>query len=300
MYSRSHSGYAGYECGRVKKKVWRQTIDKSLIKGNTIKASCEELGYARSSYYKVRKSNEKQEQIAITALSTIRKIKQRMPNLGGKKMYKCIKKTGELEMGRDKFFRLLREHDLLVYRKAKYSVTTNSNHPFKVYKNLIKERVVTRPNEVWVSDITYLKCGDKFCYLSLITDLYSRKIVGYHVNRTLEMEGAIKALQMAYKAGSPEIHHSDRGSQYCSYKYTTQLKKRSVKISMTEGGNCYENAVAERLNGILKHEFNLNANFTSLEQAKKVAHQAIHTYNTERPHWALDLQIPNDVYLSAA
>lgn len=266
--------------------------------------ACKTLGYARSSYYKALKQSKKKRLVSTKVLEKVLKIKQLMPNIGGRKIYRILEKesccTKAVKIGRDQLFKLLREQDLLVERKRKYAITTDSNHPFKKYKNLIKKTMISRVNQVWVSDITYLRYNEKFCYLSLITDVYSRKIVGYHINTTLELQGTLEALKNAYKLGSPEIHHSDRGSQYCSYKYTKMLKKRSVKISMTEDGNCYENAIAERINGILKHEFNLNTKFTNLKQAQKATQEAIKIYNSKRPHWSLDLKIPDEVYFKAA
>jgi putative transposase len=254
----------------------------------------------RSSYYKLHKRIKERKLISHRVRNEVVKIKSVMPNIGGKKIHKILEGKGVAMIGRDKLFSLLRSEDLLVHRKRKYAITTDSNHPFKKYKNLIKGVEIKRVNQVWVSDITYLRYQDKFCYLSLITDVYSRKIVGYHVNTTLELEGTMKALKEAYKHGTPEVHHSDRGSQYCSYRYTRELKKKEVKISMTEDGNCYENAIAERINGILKNEFNLNTNFTSIKQVKKATKQAIEIYNAERPHWALGLQVPNEVFLKIA
>jgi transposase InsO family protein len=226
-----------------------------------------------------------------------------MPKVGGKKLHYLLRQalleSGNKELGRDRLFDLLREKNLLVERKKKYAITTNSKHPFKVYKNLIMKEIATHSNHIWVSDITYIRTKEGFSYLSLITDLYSRKIVGYHASDSLELVGCVKALEMAYKRGKPKIHHSDRGSQYCSHQYTNMLKKHNVKISMTENGNCYENAVAERMNGILKQEFNLNATFVNLKHVRKAVEQAIKVYNSKRPNWSLKLKTPDQIYLAA-
>lgn len=226
-----------------------------------------------------------------------------MPKIGGKKLYFLLRQTllrsGNIELGRDRLFELLRENNLLVERRRKYAVTTNSNHPYKVHKNLILSEVVTHSNQIWVSDITYIKTKNGFSYLSLITDLYSRKIVGYHASDSLELIGCVKALKMALKKGKPGIHHSDRGSQYCSRQYTTLLRKKGVKISMTESGNCYENAVAERMNGILKQEFNLNATFVDLKHVRKAVDQAVKVYNSKRPNWAIKFKTPDQMYTAA-
>jgi transposase InsO family protein len=226
-----------------------------------------------------------------------------MPRIGGKKLHYLLRKTllesGNMSLGRDRLFELLRERNMLIERRRRYAVTTNSKHPFKTYKNLILGKEITRPNQVWVSDITYVRTKEGFSYVSLVTDLFSRKIVGYHANQTLELEGCVKALKQALKHGEPEIHHSDRGSQYCSYVYTKMLKKQNAKISMAEAGNCYENAVAERINGILKQEFNLNATFINLKHVQKAVGQAVKIYNSKRPNWSLNLKMPDQVYFAA-
>ena len=226
-----------------------------------------------------------------------------MPVLGTRKLHYLLRKklleSGHACLGRDRLFALLRQKNMLIKRKRKYAVTTDSNHPFKKYGNLVLDTVITHPNQVWVSDITYVRTVQGFCYVSLVMDLYSRKIVGYHASSSLELEGCVKALKIALKCGKPEIHHSDRGSQYCSHIYTGLLKKEDAEISMAEAGNCYENANAERINGILKQEFNLNATFESLKQVRKTLKQAVKVYNQKRPHWSLNLQVPDKVYAAA-
>ena len=198
-------------------------------------------------------------------------------------------------MGRDLFFDYLRAHGQLIRPRRRYVVTTQSSHRFRIYKNLIQGRVLTGPHQVWVSDITYLRTRKGFCYLSLITDAWSRKIVGYEVSDNLELEGCLKALRRAFKqlpANHKLTHHSDRGIQYCSNVYTSELTKRAVEISMAEKGNCYQNAIAERVNGILKSEFYLDAKFSDLEEAKAATSQSIWLYNCLRPHWNLDFKTP--------
>ena len=166
----------------------------------------------------------------------------------------------DLKVGRDQLFRILRENRLLIRRKKYSSRTTNSYHRFYKYDNIIKDLEINRPNQVWASDITYIRTIKGFCYLALITDMYSRKIVGYDLSDSLELKGCVRALNKAiYNAKNIErlIHHSDRGIQYCSNVYTQILKRKKIKISMTEENHCYENALAERVNGILKDEFYL-------------------------------------------
>jgi transposase InsO family protein len=226
-----------------------------------------------------------------------------MPRIGGRKLHHLLRQTllksGHISLGRDRLFDLLRQNDMLIERRPKFVKTTNSNHPFKKYGNLILGQPITRPNQVWVSDITYVRMNNGFAYISLITDLFSKRIVGYHASTSLELKGCIKALNMALRQGKPEIHHSDRGSQYCSYQYTSILKKQKTKISMADAGNCYQNAVAERVNGILKEEFKLNATFENLNQITKVLQQSVEIYNTKRPHWSLNLETPEKAYRAA-
>ena len=188
--------------------------------------------------------------------------------------------------------------------KKKYSTrTTNSLHRFYKYKNIIKDVEVTRPNQVWVSDITYIRTIKGFCYLALVTDMYSRKIVGYNLSDSLELTGCVRALQIALKQSgkrSSLIHHSDRGIQYCSNIYTQILKKNNITISMTEDNHCYENAMAERVNGILKDEFYLDQTFTDVTHAKRATKNAINLYNQIRLHLSLDFKTPNYVHQNAA
>lgn len=204
-----------------------------------------------------------------------------------------------LKVGRDTLFNVLRKHNMLTLRKKYSSRTTNSLHRFYKYKNIIKDVEVTRPNQVWASDITYIRTVKGFCYLALITDMYSRKIVGHDLSDSLELNGCVRALQKAlYQAKSFKglIHHSDRGIQYCSNVYTLILKRNKIDISMTEENHCYENALAERVNGILKDEFYLDQTFTNIAHAKRATKNAINLYNEVRLHLSLDFKTPNTVY----
>ena len=177
-----------------------------------------------------------------------------------------------LKVGRDTLFKVLRKHNMLTLRKKSSARTTNSMHRFYKYKNIIKNLNVTRSNQVWVSDITYIRTIKGFCYLALITDMHSRKIVGYDLSDSLELKGCVRALNKAiYQAKDIKglIHHSDRGIQYCSNVYTQILKRKKMEISMTEENHCYENAMAERVNGILKDEFYLDQTFMNVAHAKR-------------------------------
>ena len=192
---------------------------------------------------------------------------------------------------------------MLTLRKKYSSRTTNSLHRFYKYHNIIKDFKVSRPNQIWVSDITYIRTIKGFCYLALITDAYSRKIVGYDLSNSLELSGCVRALNKAlYKAKNIDglIHHSDRGIQYCSNVYTQILKRHKISISMTEDNHCYENAIAERINGILKDEFYLDQTFTDVDHAKRATKNAINLYNQVRLHLSLDYKTPNMVYLKTA
>lgn len=209
-----------------------------------------------------------------------------------------IKRCGR-GYGRNKLFDLLRNNDLLLKRRRRYSITTNSNHTFYKHTNQLAKARITAPDQAWVSDITYLRTRHKFVYLSLVTDVYSRKIVGWNVDVSLAVEGAIGAMKMAIanSSGTKDlIHHSDRGIQYCCYAYNELTKKHGIKMSMGQTGNCYDNAIAERVNGILKDEYLLDSEFVDIKQAVKAVKEAIYLYNYERPHWSLNLKKPADVY----
>lgn len=217
-------------------------------------------------------------------------IRARMPRIGTRKLYYLLQEAFNnegIKMGRDSLFRLLREEYLLIQKKRKYTITTNSKHFMHKHPNLVKELSIKRPEQVWVADITYIPVDKGFNYLHLITDAYSKKIVGYEMCDNMTTMSTLKALQMALKGRSYQgklIHHSDRGLQYCSAVYTGLLKKNGIDISMTIDGDPYENAVAERVNGILKDEFGLGETNTTTDEAKKMVRQAVEIYNTERPH----------------
>jgi putative transposase len=205
-----------------------------------------------------------------------------------------------IKLGRDRFFDLLREEHLLVERRRSRTRTTNSFHRFRVWPNRVKGLAVTRPDQVWVSDITYIRRRGGFAYLFLVTDVYSRKIVGWTLGETLETRWSLDALAMAIKgAGAPLaglIHHFDRGVQYCSGGYVNGLEIEGIEISMAEAGNPYENAIAERVNGILKDEFLLNRTMEDMATARRAVSQAVEAYNTLRPHRSLGLMKPEEKY----
>ena len=259
---------------------------------------CNFFGYSRQAYYQYRRRQLQSfidEQLII---SEIKQIRKRQSRVGGRKLHRMLHAKG-FRVGRDRLFKLLRKHNLLVRPRKSFIKTTNSFHRFRKYKNLINDLTVTRADEVFVSDITYIATQEGYCYLSLVTDVYSRKIVGYDVSASLAIEGAQRALQMALQhVVEPDrlIHHSDRGLQYCSNGYVKMLKERGVSISMTEKNHCYENSLAERVNGILKDEFMLGERLPSLSVVRKVVRQSIRIYNEERLHMSLDYQTPSMRY----
>ena len=263
---------------------------------------CELFGKTRRAFYERKSSLKDDLKIRKTILKLIRDKRMVLPYCGGKKLYHSLKPLfvqNGIKCGRDQLFNILREENLLIKPKRRHHQTTDSNHRNKVYANLIKDEKFDRPNQVWVSDITYIRVGESFHYLNLVTDLVSRKIVGYSLWDTLETEGTLRALRQAlrHKNWSEElIHHSDRGVQYSSEIYIKLLKKNGIKISMSAKACPYENAVAERVNGIIKGEFDLKRIFENKEIASQSVHQAIRLYNSKRPHWGLDLKTPDEVH----
>ena len=245
----------------------------------------------------------KLEQQIINIVSEKRKS---LPREGVRKLVKSLHNEfnkANLKIGRDTLFKILRKHNMLTLRKKTSARTTNSYHRFYKYNNMIKDMEVTRSNQVWVSDITYIRTVKGFCYLALITDMHSRKIVGYDLSDSLELKGCVRALNKAiYQAKNIKglVHHSDRGIQYCSNVYTHILKRNKINISMTEENHCYENAMAERVNGILKDEFYLDQTFDTVAHAKRATKNAINLYNEIRLHLSLDFKTPNMVYKVSA
>lgn len=275
------------------------------MKRLSVEKVCIGFCYCRDSYYKSVRHVQAKKMKDTKVLNLIHNRRESLPREGGRKLYNYLSpflNEHRIKMGRDKLFDLLRENQMLVEPRRKYKTTTNSNHRFYTYTNLINDYKPIGPNKLWVSDITYLRTRTGFCYLALITDAYSRKIVGYDVSNSLELEGCVRALKKALKqlpTGNRIIHHSDRGIQYCSNVYTRILKKNKISISMAAKGNCYENAMAERVNGILKGEFYLDYNFKDLKHAKKTSKQAIELYNEKRFHLALNMKTPNQVHHAA-
>ncbi len=254
---------------------------------------CRCFDLKRDAYYKYRRRADRRKEVEQQIVNIVKKRRKSLPREGVRKLMKSLNDDfgkQQLKVGRDTLFNVLREHKMLTLRKKYSARTTNSYHRFYKYNNIIKELKVSRPNQVWVSDITYVRTIKGFCYLALITDMYSRKIVGFDLSDSLELKGCVRALNKAlYQAKNIKglIHHSDRGIQYCSNVYTQILKRKKIAISMTEENHCYENAMAERVNGILKDEFYLDQTFTNVAHAKRATKNAIKLYNEIRLHLSI-------------
>lgn len=268
-----------------------------------IRTLCSLLGYSRQAFYKFVRHAEKEALQHDLILQEVLRIRKTLKRLGTRKLLFKMEefmREHHIEIGRDAMFDLLATHKLLIRkRKRRVPVTTFSDHWMRKYPNLIVDFIPTAPNQLWVSDITYITLKDDFAYLSIITDAYSRKIVGFYLSETLSAEGCIKALKMALK-NNPQlgrlIHHSDRGSQYCCADYVSILDKHFVKISMTQSGDPLENAIAERVNGILKDEL-LEKIYINYQEAKQAIAAAISIYNYQRPHSSIDMLTPIEAHL---
>ena len=266
---------------------------------------CRLFGKTRHAYYDSlwrKESSLVKEDIILQEVLNIRKD---LPRLGTRKLHYLLQNklvSHNIKMGRDYLFDLLSEHKLLIRQRKRKAITTDSRHWMRKYTNLIKNISISRPEQVWVSDITYVRLFNQWGYLSLITDAYSRKIVGYNFRQDLQAEGCINALKMALSNRIYDesiIHHSDRSSQYCSHNYVILLLKNNIAISMTENGDPYENALAERVNGIIKTEFNLYSSSLGFEQTSNQINKSIKIYNEVRPHSSCDYLTPNQAHLKS-
>ncbi len=241
----------------------------------SIKNICDCFNLKRDAFYKYNRRAQYRELVEQQILDIVKKRRKSLPREGVRKLMRSLKEEFEkhhLKVGRDTLFKILRDHNMLTLRKKYSARTTNSYHRFYKYNNIIKDVEINKPNQVWASDITYIRTVKGFCYLALITDMYSRKIIGYDLSDSLELKGCVRALNKAvYQAKTIKglIHHSDRGIQYCSNIYTQILKRKKIDISMTEENHCYENALAERVNGILKDEFYMDQTFLQIQHTLK-------------------------------
>jgi transposase InsO family protein len=253
--------------------------------------------YARRSVWR------RQEVEVPLVLELARAERRHQPRLGVRKLYHLIGvelKAAGVKMGRDRLFEALRKAGLLVERRpSAWPKTTRLDPTLPVFKNLIKGCPVRGRNQVWVADITYIRTQEAFLYLGLITDKWSRKIVGYHLGETLGTPSVLKALARALRGlrpGERPIHHSDRGCQYASHAYVKAVQRAGLRMSMTEKNHSAENALAERMNGILKQEYYLDADFETRVVARQATAQGIQLYNYRRPHTALGLSTPGSVH----
>ena len=277
---------------------------KGTRKYYSIDHLCSVFGYCRQAWYNHIKRSELQLFQEHIVLQRIREIRKDLAKTGCIKLYKELNggflQSVGISMGRDAIFDLVRANGMLIKAKKKWVYTTNSFHRYKIHPDLVQRRPATRAEEIWVSDITYLRTSTCFIYLSLITDAYSRKIIGYHLANNLKAIGSIKALKSALKARTyPErrlIHHSDRGTQYCCDDYITVLKQGGIQISMTQSGSPYDNAIAERVNGILKMEFDLERTFKNMSRATVSVEKAIYKYNNLRLHTSCNFQTPEKTH----
>ena len=259
------------------------------------------FGLNRQVYYRSTKRSKACRNKAEQVIELVENIRIKMPKLGGRKLYFLLSEPlKELKIGRDKFFNILRANHLLIIPKRSYHVTTNSHHRFRKHKNLVSDYQVTKPNQVWVADITYIGNRKNPSYLSLITDAYSKKIVGHHVAENLTTEGSLLALKKAVNHTNLKeksiIHHSDRGLQYCSDEYQKILEKNNISCSMTQNSDPYENAVAERINGILKQEFDIDKFDVETKIKRKIVDESIKIYNELRPHFSNHYLTPNQMH----
>ena len=274
--------------------------------GISIRGLCERVGMSRQNYYAVRRQRKRRQIDEDLVVELVREERRVQPRIGTRKLLFLLQSElvkADISMGRDRFFELLGARGLLVERKRTWPKTTNSRHNLPIFRNLLRDREPTAPHQVWVSDLTYIRTDEGFMFASLIMDMYSRKIVGFHIGDSLESIGCQKALKKAFGQlpfNRFPIHHSDRGCQYCCHEYVNQLRTRDLSISMTEENHCYENAMAERVNGILKQEYELDATFRTKRQAISSFCQAVELYNHRRPHLSLNYQTPEQVHRMAA
>lgn len=254
-------------------------------------------------YQEVARAQNKAEKLE-PVLHMVHDIRRHLPRLGGRKLYYLLKPELDrlsIKLGRDGLFTLLRQHRLLVPTLRQYRKTTNSKHWMRKHPNLYQNLELTKPEQAYVSDITYVESGEGVHYLSLVTDAYSRKIVGHHLSDDMTAYSVVKALDKALEQHSGReqaIHHSDRGLQYCSELYQSRLKTHGIIPSMTTGYDCYQNALAERINGILKQEFLIHQ-YQGKKELDQVVTESIYAYNYMRPHTSLKMKTPAEVHKKA-
>ena len=269
--------------------------------GLSITQTCSLMGLTRQSYYRHLRREQEQRELARKVVALVESIRLCQPRIGTRKLYHLLEEQLKaLSVGRDKLLALLQANKMLVLRERSYHITTDSHHRFRKHKNLIEHLAIKRAEQVWVADITYIGIRERPLYLFLVTDAWSKKVMGWSVSDSLATVGGLDALEMAYKSRSyPNralIHHSDRGLQYCSDAYQEMLTKYKIGCSMTESYDPYQNAVAERINGILKQEFLPRGSQIYQQWMTTLVRQSIDIYNKQRPHWSLYLKTPDEVH----
>ncbi len=261
---------------------------------------------SRQAFYKSEKSEISKSMSKKVALDMALQERQIQPELGTKKLYRMLRadlQTLPSKLSRDRFFDLMRENNMLIHRKRRFTHTTNSDHQNNIYPNLLKDiNKVEKAAHILISDMTYIRVGRGFCYLSLTADLFSRKILGFSISNDLSSKWPFQALKQALRSipsldKKTIIHHSDRGIQYSSNLFTRELKRNDISISMSAKGNPYDNAVMERINGILKQEYYLGGYFRDIKELTKSVVQAIRIYNDRRPHLSLNYKTPSEVFI---
>jgi putative transposase len=280
-------------------------VIKSKFQHIGLATLCGWFGSSRQAYY------QDKSKVVLTLIKEdliikqVKEIRKEHPSMGGRKLYlklQTFMQTHRIKLGRDGLFTLLAAHHLLIRKRKKKLQTTQSLHRFKKYPNQIRDFIPTGANQLWVSDITYWEIKDRYCYISLITDAYSHKIVGYQVGENLQAIETIQALRMALTVLSRPvshlklIHHSDRGLQYCSNGYIKLLEEYQIEISMTTSGDPLENAIAERVNGIIKEEYLSHYQVNSIQEAKQILEKVVKLYNQDRPHMSIGNYTPAQIY----
>lgn len=266
--------------------------------------TCTLFGIDRQVYYRKTRRIASKQNKAKEVILMVNNIRKTMPRIGTRKLYYLLlDKLQLMKIGRDKFFDILRANHLLIQPKRSYHITTNSHHRFRKHQNQILNLEIIRPEQVWVSDITYIGKRENPYYLSIVTDAYSKKIMGYYVADNMNTNSSVVALKMAIRQRKNKeislIHHSDRGLQYCANDYQNVLSKNGILPSMTQNSDPYENAVAERINGILKQEFMIDKYNQSLDIMKSIVKEAINTYNQLRPHYSNYMLTPNQMHMQS-
>ena len=267
----------------------------------SLACSCRLLGVSRQGIYQSEQRQRQRQEGLAPVLEMVLEVRRHLPRLGTRKLYHLLQprfQAAGIKLGRDGLFDYLRQHRLLIRPRCSFVRTTFSKHWMKKYPNLFKDLVISQPEQAFVSDITYVESAEGVHYLSLVTDACSRKIMGHELSREMKATDILKALQRALRqrhSNAPMIHHSDRGLQYCSKVYQSELARHGIKASMTDGYDCYQNALAERVNGILKQEF-LFYRSASFEDLRTLVTESIEAYNRLRPHLSLGMKTPEEVH----